>query len=63
MVGPKGKQSPAFNCPNPNCGNAIILGHDYKVSQDGLVNPIVVCMYQHCEFNEHVRLDKWSVAV
>lgn len=48
-----GKEVVYMNCPK--CGNAAALD-DHTISQDGIVNPSVVCPFDGCDFHDYVKI-------
>ena len=52
-----GKRSASFNCPKCD-GFISVTNHD--ISDNGEVNPSLVCPYDGCGFHEWVILENWK---
>ena len=53
-----GGRSASFTCPNGHHGSLI----DHRITEDGTVDPSVVCPEGGCNFHEYIRLVGWRLA-
>ena len=44
----------------PDCGRAGKLGKAHTISENGEVNPSIVCTNKECTFHKHIKLEDWG---
>jgi hypothetical protein len=55
-----GHRAASFACPLCDFRGGLGYDSNHTITDDGTVNPSVVCDGPDCTFHEYIRLEEWS---